>query len=141
MTQSHGSCEWIAGSSKRGRFVTLNNALVFCYRKKSVIFVLCFNFAELGGAATATGTTARFGRFGFRAIPGIEPAVSLEAESAGRDKLFNCSATLRALAGGGVGKFLAQFKLVIAACTAIFVHRHSGFYSLDMFVLQILISL
>jgi hypothetical protein len=66
--------------------------------------------------ASATGSTgSRLGRLGFGAIAGIEPAVTLKAECRCGNEFFHRSTTLGAFTGRGIGKFLAQFKLVVTS--------------------------
>jgi hypothetical protein len=87
----------------------------------------------LFSAASTAGTSSRLRRLGFRAVAGVEPAVTFQAESGGRDHLlYNCTA-LRAFAGRRVGKLLAQLKLVKAACATVFVHRHDVLTPLNVF--------
>src|SRR6185369_663897 len=77
---------------------------------------------------TATATTgsagSRLGSLGFRTVAGFKPSVAFQAECGGRNHLLHRTAALGAFAGGSIGKLLAQFKLVITACTTVFVHRH-----------------
>jgi hypothetical protein len=77
-------------------------------------------------AASAAGTASRLWCFSLRAVTAIKPAITFQAESGGRDHFFYGSSALRARAGRGIGKFLAQFKLVMAAGTSVFVHRHDA---------------
>ena len=77
-------------------------------------------------STAAARAASRFQRLGFRAVTGIEPAITFQVEACWWDHLFYGCPALRTLAGGRIRKFLAQFKVVITACTTVFVHRHSG---------------
>jgi len=75
--------------------------------------------------AGAAAACSRFWRLCFRAVAGIKPAVTLQAEGGGRDQFLYGGFALRALAGRWIREFLAQFKLVITGCATVFVHRHN----------------
>jgi hypothetical protein len=57
-----------------------------------------YKFLLLSRAGTPA-TTSRFWGFGFRAVAGIKPPVTFQAESGGRDHFFYGSAALCTLAG------------------------------------------
>jgi hypothetical protein len=87
--------------------------------------IVGFTKRLVASATSATGSAGRrLGGLGLGAVTRIEPAVTLQAESSSRNQLLNRSATLGALAGGGIGKLLAQFKLVVTVRTFVLVHGH-----------------
>jgi hypothetical protein len=80
---------------------------------------------SLTSAATTTRCAgSRLGSFGFRAVAGVEPAISFQTERGSGDHLLDTPAALGALAGWCVRELLAQLKLMITGRTFVLVHGH-----------------
>jgi hypothetical protein len=79
---------------------------------------------QLARTASASGTGGGFWGLGLGAVAAIKPTVTFQAERGGRYHFFYDGAALWTLADRWIGKFLALLKLVITACTTVFVHRH-----------------